>query len=247
MALLLSLKDADGIEHDLKMAHAVPIFGLGDIYHHNGNVYKYAMATANLTAYSTLMTATVLGIDTVQDATTNGTYKGKYYGYLAQIQEAGANWSPGAFRNWKGLIDAGTGAGQVFEVEDNSAETLYLKRSLTTALAVADSDITIFNPHRVALATASVSTPIVGIANRAINYLTAPYFWMQTGGIAAVLNGATDPTAGIYSTTGDDTAGTVTPAAATTGLEDANIVGVPLALMLTATNDTPIWLKLNFS
>ncbi len=242
MAMLTSL-EKNGVEYDLKIADEIPIFNLGDMYHDSGNVYMYAKASADLSPYAVLMTAAVTDVDLVLDATTNTTFKGKLYGWESIIKASAPSWTPGYFKGWYGFVDAGTGAGQVFEVEDNSKDLLYLKAPIATAVAITDSDIMLFSPFNVAETTASTSVPVVGVANRAIDASVAPYFWMQTEGVAAVLNGAANATAGVYLTTGDDTAGTCAIAATTTGLEDANIVGV--VILAGATNDAPVWVKLN--
>ncbi len=181
MALLTDIS-----EHPLDLTSATAIYSLGDFYYDShGNKYVYAVAGESLTKGWLLMKLASVGVDTVASGSGTAVYLGKTYGINAQIIEAAAGWTPGAYAGWMGVVDDGTGAGQTFEVDNNDATTLYLKEPLVTALSVADSDITIFTRHTLVGSTNTTKINPFAITPRAIT--SGHYFWAQTEGVGIVL------------------------------------------------------------
>ena len=107
------------------------------------------------------------------------------------VTEASAGWTVGVYENAYGLVDDGTGAGQFFKVETNSADTLKLFKDyeLGTALAVADSDIVLVRPflsEKVAVTTLH-QVPL-GVCQ--VAFASADFGWQLERGPGVVVAGA---------------------------------------------------------
>lgn len=123
------------------------------------------------------------------------------------ITKASAGWIVGAYQNAYGLVDDGTSEGQFFKIKDNTADTLNLYKDykLTSALAVADSDIVIVRPYLAEKSAVSVLNQIlIGVAQIAIS--SGYYAWVQSKGPGCVLMGDTG-VANEQVTPGDDSEG----------------------------------------
>ncbi len=243
MAILFDLTNSEGVTQNLNEVRASAVFDLGDIYHDNGNTYQYAYASEDLTQGATLTLTACTGVDLVATGSVGATrYKGRKYAGMERITQAAA-FTAGAHEGWIGFVDDGTGEGQGFEVVNNDTGTLYLEDAIITALTVAGtSDISLYNPHSMREIDASTDEAVCGIAQVAVDFSVTPYFWMQTSGVAPVLNGATNATAGLCMVTGDNTAGTTAASVATTYFDTAAIVGT--CITACGADDVPIWLKL---
>lgn len=168
-----------------------------------------------------------VGVDTVSSSADN-------QGRKVYITEASAGWTVGDYADDWVLVDDGTGEGQVAKIKTNTADTLilYPEYALTTALDVADSDITIVRPYHVTIAAVtSKKQGAVGICQVAftLNY----YGWLQTYGVGTVLAGEVITTSANF-TTGDNTTGTVKIGATTEGAFDAQNLGYSLEANTTA-------------
>ena len=143
-----------------------------------GNLYVYVQMTGGAAvAGAGLAPAADVAEDTVASSSD-----------LRTITTGGVDttWVAGAFVGDLVYVDAGTGAGQLRRIVANTTTELTLDYALTTALAIADSDITIIRPYRVRTAVAGiVAKPLAGVALSAI---TQDYFsYIQVKGIANVL------------------------------------------------------------
>ena len=147
----------------------------------------------------------------------------------------------GAYAGWLAYVNDGTGEGQLRRIKTNSVYTLTLEEALTTSLSVSDSDLLIFQPYLVNLATASTQVPPIGVA---VGAITAAYYgWVQTSGIAEVLGGGA-LVAGKYVKLADDTAGQVLVAADGNDLYDITVIGIALQANTNADKGVPVLLNL---
>lgn len=134
-------------------------------------------------------------------------------------------WTAGAYAGGYVVVDDGTGKGQMARIIDNTADTLILDPAdaLSTALSVADSDITINTPFLVdKAAVTSMVQQAVGIAQ--VAFSAGDYGWLLTRGDGVVLTGET-LAVGRGFATGDDTTGQVVVAATTEGPYDLQNLG----------------------
>jgi hypothetical protein len=184
----------------------------------DGSTWVYVKAAEAVAANNVVVPDAAVAVDTVSSSADQ-------QGRIIYITESGAGWTPGAFAGAYGVVDAGTGAGQVFRVENNTADTLQLYKStaLETALDVADSDITLTFPFTVdKSAVTSTVQQATGIAQ--IAFAEGEYGWVLKNGNGGVIAGAT-LVIGAGFTTGDDTEGQVIPAVTAEGPFDAQNLG----------------------
>lgn len=120
---------------------------------------------------------------------------------------------------------------------------LYPEFALTTALAVADSDITIrelFSVDKSAITSAIQGC--VGIAQIAIT--SGYYAWVLTRGAGTVLAGEV-LTVGAGFTTGDDTEGSVQKSVTAEGPFDSQALGYCLVANASADTAALVWVELD--
>lgn len=130
-------------------------------------------------------------------------------GRIVYLTRAANAFTVGQFEDAVGVVDDGTGVGQVFKIRTNDATTLtlYPESALTTALSVADSDITIRTLSYVdPAAITSKLQAAQGIAQA--SFAANDYGWILTRGAGRVLAGNA-LTLNVGFTTGDDTVGQV--------------------------------------
>lgn len=165
------------------------------------------------------------GVDTVSSSTNAA-------GQIVFITEASAGWTVGQFNDAWLVVDDGTGEGQVAKIKTNTADTLelYPQWALSTALAVADSDITISTVNT--LVEMSPVTTLTSFVNGAaqVSFTTAaPYGWVLSKGPGYVISGTTAMTAEANFTPGDDTEGQVVIGVTAKGDFDGFTAGYSLA------------------
>jgi len=184
----------------------------------DGFTWTYVKSAEALAAYNVVVPDTAVGVDTVSSSTNN-------LGQIVYITEASAGWTVGAYAGYYGVVDDGTGVGQVFKVQDNTADTLILfpQYALTTALAVADSDITLNAPNLVAKsAITDKAQQATGIAQTA--FAASDYGWVLKQGTGTVLAGEV-LTIDLSFVTGDDTTGQVVKGTTAKGAFDEQYLG----------------------
>ncbi len=141
------------------------------------------------------------------------------------LTSANASWTVGAYADCVGVVDDGTGKGQVFKIQSNTVSTLqlYPETALATALSSSDSDITI---ARLAYVTkAAVTSTIQGAVGAAqVAFANLDFGWLLTEGEGVVLAGNT-LVVGAGFNTGDDTTGQVVVGVTAKGPYDAQNLG----------------------
>lgn len=184
----------------------------------DGASWIYVKAAGAISAGNAVVPNTAVGIDTVSSSTNN-------LGQIVYITDSGASWTVGAYAGAFGVVDDGTGVGQVFKVQDNTVDTLilYPAYALTTALAVADSDITLTFPNLVTKsAITDKAQQTTGIAQ--IAFAANEYGWVLKQGTGRVVAGEA-LTVDLSFVTGDDTAGQVVKGTTAKGAFDEQYLG----------------------
>lgn len=199
---------------------ATPAFNVGtEAQTPDGRKWTYCeVSTGGLAKGSVGVPTAVTAVDTVSSST-------DAYGRIVYITKAAAGWTPGAFTDGWVIVDDGTGVGQAGKIAGNTATTLqlYPEYAFTTALAVADSDITITQVNKVVKsAITSLVQNATGVAQVAMSAGT--YGWLLKQGQGVVLAGAA-LVVGEYFTTGDDTTGQVIPMTNGETIDDVQIIG----------------------
>lgn len=194
----------------------------------DGSEWVYAKCNEAVSQGFVVVPVANVGVDTVSSST-NGA------GQIVFITEASAGWTVGQFINAWGVVDDGTGEGQVFKVKSNTADTLtlYPEWALGTALAVADSDITL--SYYLSLGEKAAITDkaqnAVGIAQVAI--ASGSYGFVLRRGPGIVIAGEA-LTNDLSFVTGDDTEGEVVKGTTAKGAFDEQALGTVLEANTTA-------------
>lgn len=131
----------------------------------------------------------------------------------------------GAYEDAIGVVNQGTGVGQTFKIRTNSATslTLYPETALTTALAVADSDLQYIGMAncRVAAITSKVQMTQGGAQ---VAFTSGDYGWLLQRGDGRVLAGEV-LVVGASFVSGDDTTGQVLKGTTAKGEFDEQTLG----------------------
>lgn len=146
-------------------------------------------------------------------------------GRIVYLSRAASSFTVGQFEDSIGVINQGTGVGQTFKIRTNSATmlTLYPETALTTALAVADSDLQIRTMSVVdPAAITSKLQSAVGTAQ--VSFAASDYGWLITEGDGRVLAGEV-LVIGANFVTGDDTVGQVLKGTTAKGPFDEQSLG----------------------
>jgi hypothetical protein len=184
----------------------------------DGRRWVYVKADSALAKGSVAVPNAVASADTVSSSADS-------QGRIIYITKASAGWTAGAYAGGWVIVDDGTGVGQHAKIQDNTADTLILEPAyaLTTALAVADSDITIVTPFLVdKAAITSTVQQAVGIAQ--VAFAASEYGWLLKEGDGVVLAGEA-LVIGTGFVTGDDTTGQVVKATTAKGSYDEQTLG----------------------
>lgn len=187
----------------------------------DGREWVYVKANTALAKGSVAVPDGVTAVDLCSSST-------DAQGRIVFITKASAGWTAGAFADGWVVVDDGTGVGQAGRIKDNTADTLelYPEFAFATALAVADSDITIRTMAEVdKAAVTSKLQSAVGIAQTA--FAASDYGWLLTNGEGSVLAGAA-LVVGAGFTTGDDTTGQVIASVITEAPLTAQSLGIAL-------------------
>lgn len=146
-------------------------------------------------------------------------------GRIVYLTRAASTMTVGQFEDGIGVVDDGTGVGQTFKIRTNSATTLtlYPENALGTALAVADSDLTLMTMSYV---DPSAITSTVQMAQGApqVSLAAADFGWVLTEGDGRAIAGEA-LVVGKGFTTGDDTVGQVIKGVTAKGAFDEQNLG----------------------
>jgi len=203
----------------------------------DGREWLYAQASTALDRGSIGIPVAVTAVDLVSSST-------DAQGRIVFITKASAGWTPGIFAESYVVVDDGTGVGQTAQIMSNTADTLqlYPANALTTALAVADSDITISSPTRlIKSAITSKKQNAQGISQIAM--AAGDYGYVLTKGVGTVRAGVSLTPVGSNFTSGDDTTGQAVLGVATEGPFAAQNLG--RVLVVNASADQLVLVQVN--
>lgn len=187
----------------------------------DGREWVYVKANSALAKGSVAVPDAVTAVDLVSSST-------DALGRIVYLTKASAGWTVGQFADGWVVVDDGTGVGQTGKIKTNTTDTLelYPETAFTTALAVADSDITIRTMAEVDKAAVTVKIQsAVGIAQ--VAFAAADYGWLLTDGDGCVLAGEALTVGGSF-VTGDDTTGQVVKGTTAKGEFDEQTLGICL-------------------
>jgi hypothetical protein len=204
----------------------------------DGREWVYVKATTGVLAKgSVAIPIAVVDVDTVSSSTDS-------QGRIVYITEASAGWTVGAYAGGTVYVNQGTGVGQWAKILTNTADTLVLapETALTTALAVADSDILIYNNFQVqkAAVTSKIQNA-VGIAQ--VAFANLDFGWLLTKGQGVVLAGEVLTVGGSF-VTGDDTTGQVLKGTTAKGEFDEQTLGRVLGANDAADQNADVWVHI---
>lgn len=131
----------------------------------------------------------------------------------------------GYYEDAIGVVDDGTGVGQTFKIRTNDATTftLYPETAFSTALAVADSDLTYINMSRVVIAAVTDKVQMTQGAFQCAA-VDGDYGWILTNGDGRAIAGEA-LVVGKGFVSGDDTTGQVLKATTAKGPFDEQNLG----------------------
>lgn len=196
-----------------------PAFNVGQVYETpDGREWVYVKANSALAKGSVAVPVAQTAVDTVSSSTDS-------QGRIVYITKASAGWTVGIFAEGWVIVDDGTGVGQAGKIKSNTTDTLelYPEFAFATALAVADSDITINQPYLVAKsAITDKAQQAKGVAQ--VAFAAADYGFIQKFGPGVVLAGEV-LTIDLSFVTGDDTTGQVLKGTTAKGAFDEQALG----------------------
>jgi len=223
----------------IKNSSTAPVVNVGQrAQTPDGREWVYVKAAEAISANQAVVPDAVVAVDTVSSSTDG-------LGRIVFITKASAGWTVGEFAEAWVYVDDGTGRGQAGRIKTNTTDTLeiYPEFAFATALAVADSDITIREPFRVdKAAITSKVQGAVGIAQIAI--ADASYAWVLTRGVGLILAGDTF-VVGKSFVTGDDTEGTCVVGTTAKGAFDEQSLGYCLVANAAVDVAALVWVELD--
>lgn len=146
-------------------------------------------------------------------------------GRIVYLTRAANSLTVGAYEDAIGVVNQGTGVGQTFKIRTNSATTLtlYPETALTTALAVADSDLVYRSMSDVVIA-AITSKVQQTQGSFQVAATSGDYGWILTAGDGRAIAGEV-LTIGTSFVSGDDTTGQVLKGTTAKGPFDEQSLG----------------------
>lgn len=169
-----------------------------------GSTWTYTKMNEAILKGHCVSPVAAVGVDLLSSSTNNA-------GQIVYVTKAAAGWTAGQFANCWLTVDDGTGEGQVARIKTNDATTLelYPEWALTTALAVADSDITISYVNQLSekLPITVKTSLVIGAAQ--VAFASQEYGWVLSQGPGICISGTAAMTAEKNFTPGDDTEGQV--------------------------------------
>lgn len=197
----------------------------------DGREWQYVKAN---TAIATSLIAVPNGVtsaDTWSSSTDN-------QGRIVYLTDSGSSFTVGAFEDGIGVVDDGTGVGQTFKIRTNSATTLtlYPETALSTALAVADSDVTIMTMSECDPAAVTSNVQMAQGAPQ-VSLAQNDYGWVLTDGDGRAVAGEVLVVGKSFST-GDDTVGQVVKGVTAEGDFDYQSLGYAIVANAAADQGT---------
>lgn len=168
----------------------------------DGREWTFVKNNSTIANGNIVIPNTVSSADTFSSSTDN-------QGRIVYLTDSGSSLTVGAYEDAIGVVDDGTGVGQTFKIRTNDATTLtlYPETALTTALSVADSDVTWIGMSNVIIAAITSKVQMTQGAFQCAAS-SGDYGWILTDGDGRAVAGEV-LVVGKSFVSGDDTAGQV--------------------------------------
>lgn len=193
----------------------------------DGRLFVYVKMSEAAAFGNVVVPVAVTGVDNLSSSTDR-------HGLIVNVTKSSAGWTAGQFAdNWF-VVDDGTSEGLTAKIKTNTADTLilYPEYALSSALDVADSDITIFSPFSAEKSAITDKTQrALGVVQFAAS--SGAYCWAQMTGVGRVIAGEV-LTEGLSFVPGDDTEGQVVKGTTAKGDFDEQTIGLCVAANTTA-------------
>jgi len=184
----------------------------------DGREWTFVKNNSTIAVGNIVIPNTVSSADTFSSSTDS-------QGRIVYLTDSGSSLTVGAFEDAIGVVDDGTGVGQTFKIRTNSATTLtlYPETALTTALAVADSDVTWIGMSNVIIAAVTSKVQMTQGAFQCAS-ISGDYGWILQNGDGRAVAGEV-LVVGQSFVSGDDTAGQVLKGTTAKGEFDEQSLG----------------------
>jgi len=201
----------------------------------DGREWQFAQSSETIANSSAVIPAAVVDTDLWSSSTDN-------QGRIVYANRAANSLTVGVYEDGIGIVNEGTGAGQTFKIRTNSATqlTLYPETALTTALAVADSDLMYLVMSKVRPAAITSKVQMCQGGNQ-VAFASGDYGWILTNGDGRAVTGAALTIGGGF-ITGDDTVGQVIPATTNVGSLEQQTLGYAITASTTDTGALVRWI-----
>lgn len=168
----------------------------------DGREWKFVKNNSTIATGNIVIPNTVSSADTWSSSTDS-------QGRIVYLTDSGSSLTVGAFEDAIGVVDDGTGVGQTFKIRTNDATTLtiYPETALSTALAVASSDLTWIGMANVIIAAVTSTVQMTQGAFQ-VSASDGDYGWVLQQGDGRAVAGEV-LVVGKSFVSGDDTAGQV--------------------------------------
>jgi len=185
----------------------------------DGREWQFVKGTESIGAGAAVVPVAAVSADLFSSSTDS-------QGRIVYLTRAASSMTVGAYEDWIGYVDAGTGVGQSFKIRTNSATTftLYPENALSTALSVSDSDLTWIGMSNVELSAVTSKLQMCqgGVQ---VSFVSGDYGWVLTNGDGRALAGDSTLVVGAGFMTGDDVEGQVDVAVTAEGPRDFQNLG----------------------
>jgi len=184
----------------------------------DGREWRYVLNGSTIANGNIVVPAAVGSADLWSSSTDN-------QGRIVYLTRAASTLTVGAYEDGVGVVDQGTGVGQTFKIRTNNATTftLYPESALSTALAVASSDLTYINMGSVVIAAITSKLQMTQGAFQ-VAAAANDYGWVLTKGDGRAVAGEV-LVVGANFVSGDDTTGQVLKGTAQRGGFDEQNLG----------------------
>lgn len=213
---------------DALQESSIPLANIGERSQTpDGRIWVYQKFNEAIALGNVVVPVANVDVDTVSSSADEN-------GRIIYVTEASAGWTAGAYADSFIIVDDGTGEGQHAKVRTNTVDTLilYTEYALTTALAVADSDIFIY--RRGISEKSAITSKLQQAVGAAQVAFTANYYgWVLADGPGVAIAGEV-LTARASVVTGDDTEGQILKGTTAKGEFDEQTVGICVGANTTA-------------
>jgi len=184
----------------------------------DGREWQFVRNNSTIALGNIVVPNTVVDTDLWSSSTDN-------QGRIVYLTRAANSLTTGLYEDAIGVVNQGTGVGQTFKIRTNNPTqlTLYPETALSTALAVADSDLVYIGMSNVIIAAVTSKVQMTQGAFQ-VSAVSGDYGWILTDGDGRAVAGEV-LVVGASFVSGDDTAGQVLKGTTAKGPFDEQSLG----------------------